>query len=230
MNLRKLEGRLQKYNRSSDALALSIVYWLKSILGGEPDCLEKSDRALADALSANPVCPQLLLMSIFVDIVSDNFNSAAKKLDQALKYRSYFKLTNPLYYGIVVYLEALLQMRRDGGLRSEKRSRKQLSAIKNEHPALLLVSAMYLMEMGDRKGAYADLAESYKRGCASPFLYAALWELYRDGADPQDPLAYPFLVWALEHDADLRPISRFTDCIRTDFFANESAAKLLSQK
>ena len=229
MNLKKLETRYAKFGKTSDALALSVGCWLESALGGRPGALRKAEGILGEALTANPCCVPLLLMSVFVHIETEDFTGAGAKLTQVMRYRSYFRQTSPLYYGILIFLQALLEIRRDGGVRNAKKIRRQLDAVVNEHPGLYAASAMLYMEESDRKNAFADFLESHRRGCASPFLYAALWQFYGDGASPSDPLVYPFLHWGLAHGADLRPISRFADCVDPDFFADERSRQLIRE-
>ena len=228
MNLKKLESRCRKYGRTSDVLALSAGCWLEGALGQRPGGLLKAEALLNDALAANPVSAPLLLMSVFVHIESGDYPRAAEKLYPALRYRAFFRQSAPLYHGALIFLQAYLESRRDGRVRNAGKTRKRLAAAAGAHPVLYAASAMLHMEAGDRKSAFADLLESYRRGCASPFLYAALWRFYGDGASPSDPLVCPFLLWALAHGADLRPVSRFTDCVEPEFFA-DGTGRLLAR-
>ncbi|MDR1542050.1 MAG: DUF5717 family protein [Clostridiales bacterium] len=223
MNTAALEAACAGKPAARAAVGLAVSHWLRGRIvnaqhlplaaptlgaprSGSPDNIEwqKAFFVLTTAKKSCGVSPELLLMTIFMQIELGNVEIAVEMLSQLSESKNGLRANNSRIYRMYLFLQALLEIRRQ----KSRRARKFLKILSDyasldKDPMTPLLKGILGIESGDYELGCQMLNLAFNLGCRSPFLYAYLYDCYSVRAQKNDPMLAPFLKWSLTHEADL---------------------------
>ncbi|MDR1638420.1 MAG: DUF5717 family protein [Clostridiales bacterium] len=194
-----LEGRLQ-----SPRPAAAPLPGMRRAGSKESVIWQKAYFTLTTAAKRRGVTPEILTLTIFMQIELGNLDLADDMLKDLNQSRKGLKSANLRTYMEIMFLWALLWTRRQKGGKATKQLRQLRTASEDDSDSFTpMLEGILMVEAGDYQAGYDKLHESYTKGSRSPFLFAYLFDCFAMRMPKSDPLLAPFTKWALAHGADL---------------------------
>lgn len=172
--------------------------------------LQRANHTVIAAHRRNPAHVELYCLTIFIGIEMGHYDSANEMLDKAMGYKSFLRNNHPLYYGVVCFLYAYLEIHQKRVRSAKKHWRALTDHMKNAEPSSyypLMVGVLHLVS-DEYAEAYAYLTEAYHDGCNSMFLYEGLFRYYKKTPhSPETTAILPVLTYAACRGADIAGIA-----------------------
>ena len=191
--------------------------------------LQKVNHSIITAHRKSTVAPRLYLLAIFIAIETGHYDSANEMLDKAMGYKSFLRNDSPLFYGVLCFLYAELEINQ-----KRARSAKKYRAALASHISHAPYSPYYNVMLGllhlsadEPEEAYSLLSAALNEGVRSVFLYEGLFRYYVKFHGKGEKLL-PVLIYAAEHGADIGEIAaRYADELSAAIKAEPSAGERL---
>ena len=209
----KLDNKLSIQNNIQTTITLVLRYWQAYRFSNSPSDRAMLQRANTTALTAhrrNIANIELYCLTIFTSIEVGNFDTANEMLDKAVSYKSFLKTNEPMYYGILCFLYAYLEIHQKRTRSAKKHWRNLTDHIKNSeksHHHLVMLGLLHLASR-EYPDAYDLLTEAYLQGCNNIFLHEGLFRYYNKTArSPQCTGLLSTLTYAAARGAEIESIA-----------------------
>ncbi|MCL2840542.1 MAG: DUF5717 family protein [Defluviitaleaceae bacterium] len=225
-HIHSLENRQAtlKGNDVPTAIYLALRGWQAYKFSSQPQDVARAfiQRANHTAIAAhrrNASHIGLYTLTIFIAIEAGNYDTANEMLDKAMGYKSFLRTNDPLYYGVICFLYAYLELNQKRVRSARKHWRALTDHIKNQEPSphYQLMQGLLHLTAGEFNEAYTLLTQAFMAKRNSIFLYEGLYRYYQQATHaPEGVSILPTLIYAANRGAD---ISKLADKYRDTIFA-----------
>ena len=193
--------------------------------------LQRANHSLIATHRRNVAHVELYCLTIFISIEIGHYDSANEMLDKAMGYKSFLKSNQPLYYGVICFLYAYLEIQQKRNRSAKKHWRALTEHIKNadKSPYYLIMLGLLHLSSYEYSDAYNFLSEAYRGGCDSIFLYEGLYRYYRRTSRATECAAIlPVLTYAASRGAEISDIaSKYQDALTAAIALNPAGGERL---
>lgn len=193
--------------------------------------LQRANQAVIAAHRRNTVHIRLYVLTIFIAIEAGHHDSANEMLDKAMGYRSFLKSHEPLYYGVLCFLYAYLEINQKRARSARKHRRALTDHIKNAAPSpeYTVMQGLLHLAAGEFPEAYKFLTEAHREGSNSIFLYEGLYRYYKTAVSGFEGMSIlPVLTYAAERGADINATAaKYTETLSAAIAADPDAGEKL---
>ncbi|MDR1664180.1 MAG: DUF5717 family protein [Clostridiales bacterium] len=205
-----LEMRVTRYGTVRSAVLLTLRCWLEwRINGGDRNYLNKANHTAVVAHRKNDSDIRLFMLVIFISIEAERFDAANEMLDKAMSYKAHLRNNEPLYYALLCFLYAYLEIKQKRARSAKKHMRALQDFVKatGSAPVYDLLLGMLHLGFYEFDEAFAFLTAAFDGGCRSVFLYQSLYHYYLTSVRGRvNHTLLPVLHWASARKADITDI------------------------
>ena len=229
----KASQKNEKSNNVKDAAILALRYYQAYCFSNDADrkvFLLKANYTAISAQRRNPTHIELYCLCIYISIHAGFYDNANEMLDRAFAYRSFFKTNEPLFYGVLCFLYALLEVCQKR-TRSAKKHWRALSlhaksSLKDSDYAIM--QGLLFLASDDFQEAFNSFNYAYTHGGSNIFLLEGMFHSLRlaPGGDVGLPVL-PVLIYAARRGAIIHDIA---DKFRENLFAACETHPSLAEK